>query len=112
MTKIRPKDLKPNKDFKKVKAKVGKKIERSNVTRISVQSRRINLPAQDSLLGSKNNDDDTRLRKILKQLNHFNVSARGDALNDLKQFLQGSQNTESLLGNISFAGIIQSFIFF
>lgn len=99
--KIRAKNVKAKiqKDFNKVKAKVGKKVKRSNVTAIKIESKRIVIPLQ-SLNVEKSMDEKINLDKIIKQLSHYSVNNRAIALNDLKIIMENSIYAESYIAII------------
>ena len=82
-----------NTDFAKKKAKVGKKVERSTVTKISVQRGRFMAAVSDNW-GSPQ-DERAVLNKMLKQLQHYSGSNRTQSLTDLNNFILGSVHAES-----------------
>ena len=82
-------------DFKKRTAKVGKKVERATVTKISVESKQINVPLQSKISLGDAKDERSVFNKIVKQLRHYNHSNRTQALEDLQNFLLTCQDPES-----------------
>jgi len=99
--KIRAKNVKAKiqKDFKKVKAKVGKKVKRGNVTAIKIESKRIIIPLQ-SLNVEKSTDEKINLDKIIKQLGHYSINNRAAALNDLKIIMENSIHAASYIAMV------------
>jgi hypothetical protein len=99
MAKIRAKNLKPKiqADFKRKKAKVGRKVERSNVTVIKVQSKHINIPIQAQMVAKKAATEQELAEKILKQLLHHNVTSQVASIEELRQFMEGSKNAASFI---------------
>ncbi len=82
-------------DFKKRTAKVGKKVERATVTKISVESKQINVPLQSKISLGDAKDERSVFNKIVKQLRHYSHSNRTQALEDLQNFLLTCQDPES-----------------
>lgn len=97
MVKIRAKAIKPKlqKDFKKKKAKVGRKIARDNVTKIDVKTRRINMPLQASITLGNPQTEREQLNKLFKLLNHYNAHNRIQALTDIRNILTSSRVADS-----------------
>jgi hypothetical protein len=92
MGKIRAKDVKPKGhgggDFKKKSATVGRKVKRSNVTEIKVQSRRINMPQQLSTSSLAKEDGEIEdIKIVIRQLHHHNDHTRIGALEKMKRQL-------------------------
>ena len=88
------------KDFKKKSAKVGKKVARSNVTEIKIQSKRINIPLQSAITAKAPADEQEALDKLLKQLHHYSAPSRVAALEELKALLGASRHGESYISLI------------
>ena len=84
-------------DFKKKTAKVGKKVARSNVTEIKIQSKRINIPLQSTITARAPSDEQEVLEKLLKQLHHYSAPSRVAALEELKALLSASAHGESYI---------------
>lgn len=98
MVHLRLKDSKPKKpvaDFKKKKRKVGKEVKRSNVTNISVKSKKINMPLQNDLTAKENLSEREDLLRLLKSCHHYSAPTRISSLDQLKQFVTNCQSTES-----------------
>ena len=93
MVKIRAKAIKPKlqKDFKKKKAKLGRKIARDNVTKIDVKTRRINMPLQASITLGNPQTEREQLNKLFKLLNHYNTHNRIQALTDIRNILTSTK---------------------
>jgi hypothetical protein len=92
--------LQPFSDFKKKKAKVGRKVQSSNVTKIEVASKRILMPLQSQITANKPENEQENLDILLKTLQHYNSVARTTALEDLKELLAISPSTESYISMI------------
>lgn len=101
MGKARAKDFKPKRqpaaDFKKKTAKVGRKVQSSNVTNIKVASKRIQVPLQAQITDEKPENEKETLKTLLRSLQHHNEPARIAALEDLMVLLKSSKNTESYI---------------
>lgn len=95
---LRAKDSKPKKvnDFKKVKAKVGKKVNRGPVTVIKVKAKKIVMSVQKSLQG-KSGDEISQITLLTRQFHHHSASNRLIALTGVKELLESSENTESYI---------------
>ena len=108
MVKLRNKDSRPKKinDFKKIKAKVGKKIKRGPTTIINVKAKRINVPHQQSILNETINDESIKISKLIKQFHHHSSSNRSSALDDLQEILNNSSHAGSHIGMYIFRYII------
>ncbi|XP_064614009.1 testis-expressed protein 10-like [Liolophura sinensis] len=82
---------KKNKDFQKVKLKVGKRLPKAdNETRTSFKARTIQVPEQ--LRGRTEGGEPTTHRKLsltelLSQLQHYNVSVRCSAVTGLRELI-------------------------
>lgn len=100
MAKIRAGSNKKPVDFKRKVVKVGRKIKKNNVTTITVQSKRIQIPLQTQISGRRLEDEKDRLNYITRQLSHFSGPTRKAAIDDLKQFLSDSPNAESYIAMI------------
>jgi hypothetical protein len=90
----------PFSDFKKKTAKVGRKVKSSNVTKIEVASKRIQIPLQSQITAQKPENEQENLGILLKTLQHYNGPARTSALEDLKELLAVSLSTESYISLI------------
>ena len=90
----------PFSDFKKKTAKVGRKVKSSNVTKIEVTSKRIQIPLQSQITAIKPENEQENLGLLLKTLQHYSGPARTTALEDLKDLLATSPSTESYLSLI------------
>ena len=101
MGKIRSKNLKPKtgSDFKKTKAKVGRRIKSSTETKIVVQSKDVVLRNQ-SIERQKTGSEKETIERILKQFNHYSTSNRSIALSDFKKLMESSDNAESHIAMI------------
>lgn len=99
MGKVRAKDIKKRVggDFKRKKAKVGRKVERSNVTKISVVSKRITLPLQASLCDI-NKDETVRIDGLIRLMQHHGSRNRAAALQELQEIFEGRSNARRYLG--------------
>lgn len=99
MGKVRAKDIKKRTggDFKRKTAKVGRKIERGNVTKISVVSKRIVLPLQASLSDSRA-DDAAHIDGLIRLMTHYSSKNRAAALQELQQIFETSPNARKYLG--------------
>ena len=98
MGKISAKDVKPKTqpgDFKKKKAKVGRKIKPANITKIKVQTKRIQIPLQAHITGERLENERDLLEKALKLLQHHSTPSRTAALEDIKSLLASCHNAES-----------------
>jgi hypothetical protein len=73
-----------NADFRKTKAKVGRKVEASSVTKINVKSKRIHMPIQT--FNKTSSEGRAYLDGVLKQLRHHASSTRLAAVNQLQSF--------------------------
>lgn len=95
MGKIRSVDVKPKKtaDFKKKTARVGKKVVRSNVTKINIKSKRIFVPVQTINNTVSPADEVAAIDSTLKLLQHYNPKNRLLALVSLQE--QFCKNTRS-----------------
>jgi len=95
---LRAKDRKPKKvnDFKKVKTKVGKKVNRGPVTVIKVKAKKIVMSAQKSLQ-EKSGDEISQITLLIRQFHHHSASNRLLALTGVKDLLESSENTESYI---------------
>lgn len=98
---LRAKDSKPKKvnDFKKVKAKVGKKVNRGPVTVIRVKSKKIIMSVQKSLQ-EKSGDEISQITLLTRQFHHHSASNRLIALTGVKELLESSEHTESYIALI------------
>jgi flagellar motor switch protein FliG len=86
-------------DFRRKVIKVGRKIKKNNVTKISVTSKKLNVPLQANVTSVINTaDENAVLESILKQLYHYSESNRTNALKAVGQFLAESKKPESFLG--------------
>lgn len=90
----------PFSDFKKKTAKVGRKVKSSNVTKIEVTSKRIQIPLQSQITVTKPENEQENLSLLLKTLQHYNGPARTTALEDLKELLAVSLASESYISII------------
>ena len=90
----------PFSDFKKKTAKVGRKVQSSNTTKIEVTSKRIQIPLQSQITATKPENEQENLTLLLKTLQHYNGPARTTALEDLKELLSLSDHTESYISLI------------
>jgi hypothetical protein len=99
MTKIRTKNLKPKRqpDFKKKKGKVGRKVDKSNVTTIKVQSKHINIPIQAQMVAKKVGSEQELAEKLVKQLSHHNLTAQLATIEELRQFMESSANAANFV---------------
>ena len=93
MGKVRSQDVKAKKqgDFSQKRVKVGRKVKRDNVTKITVKSKSVYIPTQildDSERGSEHD----RVKLMLRQLHHYSGPNRVRALDELKKFLVGSND--------------------
>ena len=69
-------------DFHKRRAKVGKKVQRSNVTQINVKSRKISLLEQKiGKAANVNADSRGEVNRLISGLQHHSVSSRKQSLN-------------------------------
>lgn len=95
---LRAKDSKPKKvnDFKKVKTKVGKKVNRGPVTVIKVKSKKIIMSVQKSLQ-EKSGDEISQITLMTRQFHHHSASNRLIALTGVKDLLENSDNAESYI---------------
>jgi hypothetical protein len=84
-----------NNDFHKKKAKVGKKVQRSNVTSISLQSKRIVMPTGLAPNIRPTNENEM-IDRIIKQLQHYSGINRATALEELKKLMEISTNSENI----------------
>lgn len=93
MAKIRAKNLKPKiaQDFKKKTAKVGRKVQPSNVTKINVKSKQIHIPLQAQITKKNAQNEAELVDKLLKQLSHYSGPFRESALSELKQYVSESE---------------------
>lgn len=95
MGKIRASAIKPKRqvDFKRKKAKVGKKVERSNVTKISVKSKKIVLldQSKDSVRLA---DDEANMEALLRLTTHYDPRNRVSGLIELKQAFAKQANSK------------------
>ena len=82
-------------DFKRKTAKVGKKVERATATKISVESKQINVPLQSKISLKEPADENSVFFRTLRQLRHYSHSNRIQALVDLNNFLLTCQDPES-----------------
>ena len=103
MTKIRAgaHKIKPKRvpDFKKKSAKVGKKVERSNVTKIAVATKRINVPLQ-SIDAVDPTDINGVIDSAINQLQHYNSKNRLIGISELiKAFSSHSTVLEKRIGS-------------
>lgn len=96
--KVRSKDIKKRigGDFKRKKAKVGRKVERSNVTKISVVAKRITLPVQAAL--SENKDETARVDGLIRLMQHYSSKNRAAALIELQGVFDHNSNGRRYLG--------------
>lgn len=99
MGKVLPKKAKKShKDFEKKKVKVGKKLQRGNLTKVNLKTRKINLPSQSLILEDQDNSNEAEVfAHIIKELHHYNDSHRIQAMQDAKNFLSTSKNPKSYL---------------
>jgi hypothetical protein len=103
MTKIRAGalKLKPKRtpDFKKKTAKVGKKVQRSNVTKIAVATKRIHVPVQ-SIDAVDNTSINAVIDSAINQLQHYNSKNRLLGVSELiRAFSSRSNILEKRIGN-------------
>jgi hypothetical protein len=95
MGKIRASAVKPKRqvDFKRKKAKVGRTVERSNVTKISVKSKKIVLldQSKESLRVA---EDDINIDALLRLTTHYDPRNRISGLVELKQAFGRSSNAK------------------
>lgn len=83
-------------DFHKKKAKVGKKVQRSNVvTSISLKSKRIVMPT-GLAPNSRPTNENEMIDKIIKQLQHYSGISRATAIEELKKLMETSSNNENI----------------
>ena len=82
-------------DFHKKKAKVGKKVQRSNVTSISLKSKRIVMPTGLAPNNRPTNENDI-IDRIIKQLQHYSGINRATAIEELKKLMETSNNNENI----------------
>lgn len=110
MGKIRAKDVKVKKtnDFKKKTAKVGKKVERGNVTKISVTSKRIVIPIQAKITSDDSKDDSSKIDGLVRLLQHYNSKNRASALMELKDIFEKSSNSKRFVGMYILLSIINN----
>ncbi len=85
------------KDFKRKTAKVGKKVNRDNVTKIVVATKHIHIPLQNAMLDQAPGDERSNLEKLYKQLKHYSAPARLQAMQQLTQLVSNSKHTESYI---------------
>lgn len=87
------------KDFVKAKAKAGKKIIRSNETKINLKTKKIHLPTQlsSSLVETSSLDSNEMAIKLQKLLHHHNSNVKIQALRDIKVFLINNKEEENYL---------------
>eukprot|EP01041_Mallomonas_annulata_P001486 gene1486-2857_t len=98
---VKPKIQKKQGDFKKLKSKVGKKVIRANVTKISVHSKQLHVPIQKQASEDLNSQDEgAKLNEMLRGLQHHNESSRKGCIDELKRFLFTSSNTESYIAMV------------
>lgn len=95
MGKIRASAVKPKRqvDFKRKKAKVGRTVERSNVTKISVKSKKIVLLDQ-SKEALRVAEDDVNMDALLRLTTHYDPRNRISGLIELKQAFGRQSNSK------------------
>ncbi|RYG59537.1 hypothetical protein EON64_20125, partial [archaeon] len=76
------------KDFKKKKAKIGRKVKSASSTKINVKSKQIVLPSQH--MGSDHNKG-FQMQHVISQLKHSNEKNKLDGLTELENDLQRYQ---------------------
>jgi len=81
-------------DFRKAKAKVGKKVDRGNVTTINLKSRKIQMSAQVIGQDGESNNPRDVLDRLLRVLQHHSVSQRHDGLKALLSFFQKTNGAQ------------------
>ena len=79
--------LKKKGDFEKKKIKVGKTIKKANVTKITMQSKKINIPTQSHITTNTQESEKDTIDKLLRQFHHYNSSMKVNALEECKNFL-------------------------
>lgn len=96
------------KDFKKKKAKVGKKVEKSaNTTRVNVKSKQLVVPTSSLLLESNSNVTcKESMEKQLKLLRHFTPSQRSGALRSLADIFSLNGDSSSKTTKLSLVAIM------
>ena len=85
------------KDFKRKTAKVGRKVQRDNVTEIKVAIKHIHIPMQTSMIIQAPADERATLDKLYKQLKHYSVPIRMTALTQITNLISSSAHTESYI---------------
>lgn len=102
MVHLRAKDSKARKlgDFSKKRRKVGKVVQRSNVTNIKVKSKKIHIPLQNEVTSKNKLNDKENLDRILRNIHHYSSGVKISALEELKQFLSASSFVESFIALI------------
>ena len=89
-------------DFKRKVVKVGRKVQRNNVTKITVTSKKLSVPLQNNVTSVINAADESAvIGSLAKQLSHYSESNRTNALRAIGQFLNESSNPESFIGTYS-----------
>jgi hypothetical protein len=98
MGKARAKDVKKRlgNDFKRKTAKVGMKVARGNVTKISVVSKRIVLPLQASAAAQK--DETANIDGLVRLMQHYSAKNRASALAELQDIFESSLNARRYIG--------------
>lgn len=79
-------------DFKKTKLKVGKTIKRSNVTKFSLTSKRINVPVQNTITAKDITTHKEVLDKISRKLNHFSSNVKIAAFDECSSFFRTAKD--------------------
>ena len=98
MVQKKGKDM-PNDDFRRKVIKVGRKIKKSNVTSISVSSKKLNVVKQTGVTHIVNSaNEGEKLQSILRQVGHYSENNRVIALKSLGQFIEESRDAQSHIG--------------
>lgn len=90
---------KPPPDFKRKKVKVGRKVKRENVTKISLSAKKVHVPLQQLDASRSLESEDARVSQISKQLHHFSSTNRVGALHELRQIFGRGLYTVKHIGN-------------
>ena len=87
-------------DFKRKVVKVGRKVKRANVTKINVESKKLNVPLQTNISKTLAREDENGiLDSYFKQLNHYNQSNRVISLKSIGKFILENKTPDSYIGN-------------
>jgi hypothetical protein len=84
--------MKVQKDFKRKKVKIGKKVAKANATKVNVQSKRIIVPNQHHSNLTQNSTEQDTFQRIHSKLRHTSEPTRVNGLTELEEFVRKSQN--------------------